>query len=893
MTSVPASEGRTLELADLAFGSQSHVADASRPLAWLSPDEMAIDLSDPVQRRFGDYELLEKIGQGGMGVVYRARQHGLERDVALKLLAAGPWASEEFVERFRREARSAARMQHPNIVEIYEFGHRDGLNYFSMRLIDGESLAQHLTASGPMAPRAAAVLLRTLAEAMDYAHRLGVLHLDLKPANVLLTTGGTPLIADFGLARRIDAGHEGGSEISGTPSYMAPEQAQLEAQPLSASTDIYGLGAVLYECLTGNAPFLGGSAQSVLERVLVESPVPPRKLRPDLPADLEAICLKCLEKDPARRYPSARAMADDLGRFIEARPVSVRPLGIVQRARRWRQREPRLAAALALAVAVLVAGVATTTWQWRQAVAQRNVAEEAKRRATAERDRAKVAGEIGAFLFANEAGAETHVERAQDLVSWLRKRWPGNEQLQADALTAFAASVGEAGSGGDTLLAATVQVLGADYRRQAIEALQAGTDPNRDLYSALLTWSEVGEESGRKRFLSYLRAAVAANPDDPLTLQVASVYCPSVGKQTECAIPDAANKLARVAPDNAYSWLLLSMASWDPASKRSALHEAAQREKLDDMLGATYTAYVRAFRVANVPVPPLLSQPLAVLAPGQGAQSSIADSEAHNFPIAVWQPMVNYCVPADLGSLPAPVRDDCRAASVRMARSSSGLITRMIGVAIATNVSRGTPLVEEMRAIRRQYAYLGSVDDKITTRQAMGYAQQYLDDVVKHGELMAMQRRVEFFGLPGQAPANWKPENPVTLITWRERIDQVSNAIDESESLLSHDDPTGALAALAPFEADIHTRLGARDAWMLSRYLVALGRANAGVAQFQAGEANLLEAWETARGFGPGSKFAEDCMRALIALYEARDKAEPGKGYAAKAVEWRQALAGN
>src|SRR6187455_1781026 len=199
MTDTPA----TRALLDLGFGTRSLVADTSRPLAWLSPDELSIDLDDPQQRRFGDYELLAKVGQGGMGVVYRARQHGLERDVAVKLLAAGPWASAEFVERFRREARSAARMQHPNIVEIYEFGHRDGLNYFSMRLIEGESLAQRLHREGVLAPREAARLLRTLAEAMDYAHRLGVLHLDLKPANVLLTADGVPLVADFGLARRI------------------------------------------------------------------------------------------------------------------------------------------------------------------------------------------------------------------------------------------------------------------------------------------------------------------------------------------------------------------------------------------------------------------------------------------------------------------------------------------------------------------------------------------------------------------------------------------------------------------------------------------------------------------------------------------------------------------
>jgi serine/threonine protein kinase len=380
----------TRALADFAFGTHTQVADASRPLAWLSPEELEIDLNDPVARRFGDYELVEKIGQGGMGVVYRARQHGLERDVALKLLAAGPWASEEFVARFRREARSAARMQHPNIVEIFEFGHRDGLNYFSMRLIDGQSLAQKLNASGPLPAKEAATLLRTLAEAMDYAHRLGVLHLDLKPANVLLTPTGTPLIADFGLARRIDAGHDGGNgEISGTPSYMAPEQALLESHPLSASTDIYGLGAVLYECLVGRAPFLGADAQKVLERVVAEAPITPRTLRRDVPADLEAICLKCLEKEPAQRYASARELADDLGRFLDNRAVSVRPLGPMQRAARWARREPRVAIAVSFAFLALAVGFAVASLQLRAAEAARKVAEAERREAAQQRVRAE------------------------------------------------------------------------------------------------------------------------------------------------------------------------------------------------------------------------------------------------------------------------------------------------------------------------------------------------------------------------------------------------------------------------------------------------------------------------------------------------------------------------
>jgi len=350
----------TRAIADFAFGSQTFT-HGSRPLAWLSPDEMDIDLADEKQRRFGDYELLERIGQGGMGVVYRARQHGLERDVAVKLLAAGPWASDEFVARFRREARHAARMQHPNIVEIYEFGHRDGLNFFSMRLVEGPSLAQRLAANGPMPERDAAKCARVLAEAMDYAHRLDVLHLDLKPANVLISHSGEPLIADFGLARRVDAGPGGGNEeISGTPSYMAPEQALQQSHPLTASTDIYGLGAILYEMLTGRPPFRGADAQATLESVLNEQPASPRSLRAGLSPDLEAICLRCLEKQPSDRFATARELADDLQRFIDGHAVSARPLNSVQRLARWTRREPRLASAVGAALLALALGGAAT-----------------------------------------------------------------------------------------------------------------------------------------------------------------------------------------------------------------------------------------------------------------------------------------------------------------------------------------------------------------------------------------------------------------------------------------------------------------------------------------------------------------------------------------------------
>ncbi len=361
-------------LAGLAFASVERPAAGAvqhtmaRHLAFLPSEALDLDLSNPEQRDFGDYELLEKLGQGGMGVVYRAHQKSLDREVALKLLAAGPWASADFIARFRREAQSAARMQHPNIVPIYEIGAHDELNFFSMMLVRGESLAARLHREGPFTARGAATLLRTVAEAVDYAHRLGVLHLDLKPGNVLLDERGEAQVADFGLARRIDdtLGADN-DEVSGTPSYMAPEQATLKTHKLSPATDVYGLGAILYELLTGRPPFLAASPQETLKRVVASTPERPGALRADVPIDLDAICLKCLEKDPRERYSSARALADDLGRYIDGRAVSVRPLNAIQRAMRWARREPRVAAAAAAFVFALVSGLVATAMQWQRA----------------------------------------------------------------------------------------------------------------------------------------------------------------------------------------------------------------------------------------------------------------------------------------------------------------------------------------------------------------------------------------------------------------------------------------------------------------------------------------------------------------------------------------------
>jgi len=361
------------QLAELALGggasrpAQGHLS-LGRHLAYLPLESLDLDLSDPMQRELGDYTLIERLGQGGMGVVYRARQKSLDRDVAIKLLSAGPWASPEFIERFRREAQAAARMQHPNIVAIHEVGASDELNYFSMQLVRGESLAALCGRERRLDPRRAARLVRTIAEAVDYAHRLGVLHLDLKPGNVLIDERGEPLVADFGLARRLDETLPGeGDEVSGTPSYMAPEQATAGGRQLQPATDVYGLGAILYELLTGQPPFLGSTPQATLKQVVLDELQPARRRVPGLPADLDAICARCLAKNPSARYPSARALADDLSAFLDGRSTAVRPLGAIERVTRWGRRQPLQAALALLLLLSFLAGFAATSLQWRRA----------------------------------------------------------------------------------------------------------------------------------------------------------------------------------------------------------------------------------------------------------------------------------------------------------------------------------------------------------------------------------------------------------------------------------------------------------------------------------------------------------------------------------------------
>jgi serine/threonine protein kinase/tetratricopeptide (TPR) repeat protein len=321
--------------------AEPHIKKAPRPAKTLA--------------EFGDYELLEEIGRGGQGVVYRAHQKSLNRTVALKLIGLGHWATEAHLKRFRREAEAAASLEHPGIVPIHEVGEREGTCYFSMGFIEGDQL-DAVVRREPMSVRRAAELIAKVARTVHYAHEHNILHRDIKPGNILLDQEGEPHLTDFGLARLVETESTitRTMEVLGTPSYMAPEQAVGNNAAITSATDVYGLGAVFYQLLTGHPPFAGGTTFETVRLVLDTEPRKPRLLSPKIDRDLNTICLKCLEKDPRRRYASALALAEDLERWLKHEPIRARRTGLVTRGRKWVRRNPSIAvmAAMLLVLAV-------------------------------------------------------------------------------------------------------------------------------------------------------------------------------------------------------------------------------------------------------------------------------------------------------------------------------------------------------------------------------------------------------------------------------------------------------------------------------------------------------------------------------------------------------------
>jgi serine/threonine-protein kinase len=362
------------------------------------------------------HEILSIIDQGGMGIVYKARHIRLNRIVAIKMILAGSHAPKEQLDRFRTETEAVARLHHPNIVEIFDVGEAEGLPYYSMEFVDGGSLEQVL-AKALVPPRHAAQLIQSLAEAIHAAHERGIIHRDLKPANILLVSGEssqdhspltTPKITDFGLAKRLDdSGYQTRTgAVMGTPSYMAPEQAEGRNRQIGPAVDIYALGAILYEMLTGRPPFKGETTLDTLEQVRLRDPVPPSRLHPGLPGDLETICLKCLHKDPARRYAQARDLADDVRRFLVGEPIRARPSSIWEKGFKWARRKPAIASLIAVTAVAACSLLISWIWFTAELSAQVELARKEEKRA---RDQERIARE-------NQRTAEQQKERSELLL---------------------------------------------------------------------------------------------------------------------------------------------------------------------------------------------------------------------------------------------------------------------------------------------------------------------------------------------------------------------------------------------------------------------------------------------------------------------------------------------
>ncbi|UXI70112.1 serine/threonine-protein kinase [Tahibacter amnicola] len=728
------------------------------------PDHLlgeSLDLADPDERRFGDFELLERLGRGGMGVVFRARQVSLDRQVAVKFVTTRMAGDERTINRFREEARIAARLHHPHIVAIYEVGATDGLHYFSMPLLRGGTLAARLAAA-PMPARLAVEVITAVASAVEYAHSLQLLHLDLKPANVLFNDQGQPMVADFGLARVMGSG--GGvlaQECAGTPGYMAPEQSRPGAF-LDACTDIYALGAILYEMLGGVAPrrtdtpsaptLAGGIAGMALSQ----------RVAGTLDRDLAAICERCLQPDPERRYATVGALRADLSRWQDGTAVSVRARRWPERAWRSVRRNRLVTLVTAVAIAALIGGLAATLWQWRRAETARIAAHESQLQTHQESRR--VAHLSGLLAAAFPAGAGEERERsARRSVAWLKQALRGDAAAQGEVLARFREALTAAGNGDavNDLVSQIAAQLGEDYRRTQIDTLAGSSDRDHWIAAALIgiaTAREAGNGDAYETVLSRL----SDERGNELALYVAALACHA--QHHPCRHPEYRERLIRHFPDNAIHWFLLPRGEKrSDAALANVILQAAKASRADDHL----PDIVRILRpvVGREPLPSSIARPLHGMTGEADIERWFRRYAINNVPLPAYGDVARLCKPGDPIHRAVPaLRDACGTLGQRLMQSDASILARMIGSVILRRLYKGRPQEAQALAFRRQYVWLGEhVRDDLVTSERL---QQ---DVTAVGEWEALQRQADYLGVARTPPDAWHPVNPQVLLLPEER----------------------------------------------------------------------------------------------------------------------------
>jgi serine/threonine protein kinase len=732
-----AGEGRSLGAIARALAAGKSLADVD------------IDLSDPEKSRFGAYTLVERIGAGGMGLVFRAHQHSLERDVAIKILNMHLTEEGEALARFRFEAKSAAALNHPNIVQVLEVGQVDGVAFIAMQLIRGETLEQRIQRQR-LSPAAAVALMLKLCDAVGYAHRLQLLHLDLKPANVLIDERGEPMVADFGLARHMNSqGEVEAQEVSGSPGYMAPEQVLIKEFRLSVATDIYALGAILYELLCGQPPHGRGAAYDVMQRALAGGVPGPRSLAPSAPKDLEAICMKCLRMRASDRYPDAAAMAEDLRCYANNLPVSVRSPTALERVHRWYAREPKFAAALVTLLVVAVGGSFVLANMYRNAERERKGAEglvQVLMSQTPTKANAvlpKIASfnvpvigctggkaDCGLGVDVGTSGdASLPVSQKQRYLESLRRYVPriatwGNPRLSAQ-------------------LAQTLDDVQDElYEPRRAEAAAAIGTTDGFLFAYLFARNGVQTNLDRKTINGWFDSALA-KADQPWQAQMLAQSC----GQTRPACVAAVERFRALDPDNAAAWMMGMPADPSDEADRNLLR-AANAQRLDHHAGA----FLDAATAFGIRLMPTMAPELRVTPP-EFAHDVWIEAGPFDFP-------TDYCRHAFTDRDVTNIQDACRKLFAKVdASMQPSLLDEIVAASIEKKMP-GSASAQVQAWIRLQDArWIYAVWRQLPPTAESDEAAQ-VQAIRAQGELAYVKSLVTAAHMPIEAPRSFVTKEP-------------------------------------------------------------------------------------------------------------------------------------